>query len=119
MKNWKKVVAAAAVLSVTTSAMAAQLTAYFELDNLDAITSADAGYVVYPKNYTLPNPASCANTGKAEVYQSATAADKELMNKTLLSAFMAGRKVRLSLSSSTCSSNNYPAYHMVRVDAAQ
>ena len=40
------------------------------------------------------------------------------MNKTLLSAFLAGRKVRLSLSQNACSKNNYPAYHMVRVDAA-
>jgi hypothetical protein len=119
MKNWiKSLIAGTALLSVTATAMAASTTNYFYIMNLDAITSSGGGYVVYSKDYTMPNPAGCANSGKAEVYKSATAEERELMNKTLLASFMAGRQVKLSLSTSTCSINNYPAYHMVRVDAA-
>jgi hypothetical protein len=119
MKTWiKSLIAGAAILSASATAMAAQTTSYFYVMNLDAITSAGGGYVVYAKDYTIPNPAGCANTGKAEVYKTATEEEREIMNRTLLAAFMAGRQVRLSISSATCSTNNYPAYHMVRVDAA-
>jgi hypothetical protein len=118
MKNWiKGLIVGTALLSVAAPVMAAQLTSYFYIQNLDAITSSSGGYAVYARSYTIPNPAGCPNTGKAEVYTSSTAVDKDLMNRTLLAAFMAGRQVRLSISQNACSVNNYPAYHMVRLDA--
>jgi hypothetical protein len=118
MKNWiKGLIVGTTLLSLAAPAMAAQLSAYFYIQNLDSITGSGGGYVVYPKNYTIVNPAGCPNTGKAEVYAGATAEERDLMNKTLLAAFMAGRMVRLSVSQNQCSANNYPAYHMVRVDA--
>lgn len=121
MKNMiKGLIAGAALLSLPLLpgvAHAEQQTSYFYIQNLDANYGGGGSYTVYAKDYTIPNPKGCANSGKAEVYVSASAVDRELMNKTLLAAFMAGRKVKLSISTATCSANNYPAYAMVRVDA--
>jgi hypothetical protein len=118
MKNWiKGMLAGAVLLSLSGAARAEQLTSYFYIQNLDANYAGGGSYTVYAKNYTIPNPKGCANTGKAEIYVNAAAADRDLMNKTLLAAFMAGRQVRLSISTATCSANNYPAYALVRLDA--
>jgi hypothetical protein len=102
----------AATLSLAGGAWAGQWTGYVQIANLD--TSGDA-YIVYSSS-TL-NPAGCAATGQAVVYPSSTAAEKDLMNKTLLSAFLANRKVRLDLSVNTCS-GGFPTYYQVRVDSA-
>lgn len=104
----------AATLSLAASAWAGAWTSYGQINNLD--TSGDA-YIVYM--VTSTNPAGCANTGQVEVYPSSTASEKELMNKTLLSAFLANRKVKLNVSSTTCSASGYPTYYQVRVDYAQ
>ena len=121
MKNlFKGMLAGVMFLSLSIlpgAARAEQLTAYFYIQNLDANNAGGGSFAVYAKNYTIPNPKGCAATGKAEVYVNASAADRDLMNKTLLAAFMAGRQVRLSISTATCSANSYPAYALVRVDA--
>jgi hypothetical protein len=98
-------------------AWAATWTSYFEIQNLDTVHLEDA-YIVYP-NGSVSNPNGCANADYYEVISTSPAATRELMNKTLLSAFLAGRKVRLSISTASCSANNRPAYAAVRVDADQ
>jgi len=101
----------AAILSLAGGAWAGVWGGYGRIHNLD--TSGEA-YIVYMTTST--NPAGCANTGQVHVFPSAAAAEKELMSRTLLSAFLANRKVALNISSNTCSASGYPTYYQVRVD---
>jgi hypothetical protein len=118
-KNWSRsLAAAAALLGVSVTAWAGQDTSYFTIQNLDAITSANSGYKVYPRGYSLPNPAGCVNSAYAEISSSATAEDKENMSGALMTAFLGGRKVKLRIGESSCSADGYPVYYMVRLDAA-
>ncbi len=104
----------AATLSIAGSAFAGTWSpTYLQISNLE--TAVD-GYVVYPGT-AINNPAGCANTSQVFGSASTTAAEKELMSKTLLSAFLANRKVRLNVASTTCSSGGYPVYLGVRVDS--
>jgi hypothetical protein len=107
---------AAATLSIAGSAWAGYWSNYVPISMLE--TAAD-GYVVYP-GAALNNPGGCTNATPAYGYASSTAAEKDAMNKTLLSAFLANRKVKLNIASTVCTpDHNYPVYLSVRVDAAQ
>lgn len=101
----------AATLSLAASASAGVWVGYSKIHNLD---TSGGTYIVYTGSSS--NPAGCSNTGQFHAFPSATAADKDLMNKTLLSAFLANRKVLLNISETTCSSSGYPTYYQVRVD---
>jgi hypothetical protein len=72
---------------------------------------------------TFDNPASCTgNTTWAVMKANSTAASKELMTRVLTSAYLAGRKVRLQVSGSTCSgggTTGSPVFYAVAVDATQ
>jgi hypothetical protein len=104
----------AATLSLATTAFAGIWSSYTQLANLD--TAAD-GYIVYPAT-AVNNPAGCSDTSQVWGYSASTAEEKDLMNRTLLSAFLANRKVRLNIASSVCS-GTHPVYLAVRVDYAQ
>jgi hypothetical protein len=106
----------AATLAIAGSAFGGVWAGYFQIANLD---TAPDGYIVYPST-TLNNPAGCADTSQVWMYSSATAAEKDLMNKTLLSAFLDNRKVLLNIASSVCSNSSptHPVYLAVRVDYA-
>jgi hypothetical protein len=111
---------AAATLSLATSAWAGFWSNYVTIANLD--TAVD-GYVVYPGT-SAGNPGNCASVAPGSVspiymYSGATAAEKDLMNKTLISAFLSNRKVRLNVASTVCTAAGYPEYIAVRLDAVQ
>lgn len=105
----------AATLSLATSAWAGYWSGYFAISSLD--TAVD-GYVVTPGT-PIANPAGCTNASPIYMNPGMTAGEKDLMNKTLLSAFLANRKVSLNVASGACTAASYPMYIYVRVDAAQ
>lgn len=110
---------AVGILLVAASAWAGQDTPWFAVAGLEARITNGEAYRIYPDGYTLINPANCAVTSYAEALPTATAAERDLMNKTLLAGFLAGRKVKLTISQNACSSNNAPAYYMVRLSSTQ
>jgi hypothetical protein len=60
-----------------------------------------------------PNPAGCSTTSLAKVQYSLTLAKKEGLGRTLTSAFLSGRQVKLRLAG-TCEGTN-PAIYGVQV----
>jgi len=107
------------VLLASASAWAGQETSWFSVAGLEAKVEIGEGYRIYPDDYTLPNPKGCSVTSYAEVLPTATAVERDLMNKTLLAGFLAGRRVKLAISQNACSSTNAPAYYMVRLSSTQ
>jgi hypothetical protein len=113
-KMYLKGLVVAATLSIASTAFAGFWSSYVQLTNLD--TAAD-GYIVYP-SAAINNPAGCSDPSQVWGYSGSTDVEKDLMNKTLLSAFLANRKVRLNVASTVCS-GTHPVYLAVRVDSAQ
>ncbi|WP_437769273.1 hypothetical protein WMF27_09315 [Sorangium sp. So ce281] len=106
----------AAALAITSGAFAGYWNpVYTVIDNLDTVPG--IGYRVYTA--TTENPASCANTGYLDPHSTIPAAERQLMDRTLLSAFLAGRKVKFNISSQTCTAEGYPTYVWLRLDKAQ
>lgn len=105
----------AATLSLATSAWAGYWSNFVTIASLD--TAVD-GYVVTP-GASVGNPNNCANASPIYMYSGATAGEKDLMNKTLISAFLSNRKVKLNVASTVCTAAGYPAYIAVHLDAAQ
>jgi hypothetical protein len=103
-------------LLATTAALAATQTGWLVIDDLVIGTSMNGAYRVYPIGGATTNPASCANTEYYEVSGAATSAEKDLMNRTLLAAFLAGREIRLMVSGSGCAASGRPAYSEVLID---
>lgn len=90
---------------------------YVAINNLD---TDGLGYVVYPGT-TVNNPAGCVDTSPVSGYSGTSADERDLMDRTLLSAFLANRKVRLNIASTACSgsgTSGHPVYLAVRVDFA-
>lgn len=105
-----------AVLSVAGAAQAAwSLTAYFNIANLDNTAE---GVRVYPSGGVANNPASCGNTDFIEPRSGLTTTQRESMERAILASFMAGRKIRLGINTSTCGPNDRPGYELVRQDSA-
>ena len=94
----------------------AENTAWFSIDRLSASTSSSNGYRIYAADYSLPDQ-GCSKHDFAEVQESLSIGDVTMMNRTLLAAFMSGRKVQLRLDG--CGVQGRPAYRIVRVDATQ
>lgn len=110
-------------LGVLLVAGAARADNYSSFIIIDALEQEGDEYVTWTTGVTnnaTNNPASCsAGVGKYFFYTAGlTAASKELMTRTLLSAFLAGRKVQFTVKSSTCY-NNYPVISSVSVDKDQ
>lgn len=116
-KSYLQGLAIAATLLIGGTAFAGFWSSYVQISNLD--TAAD-GYIVYPDT-AVNNPANCTDTSQVWGYSGSSSVEKDLMNKTLLSSFLANRKVRLNVASTVCSSStpSHPVYLAVRVDAAQ
>lgn len=108
-------ISGAAALAMTSSAWAYYWSAYTTITILN--TAPGIGYRVYSASTT--NPADCANTGRVDPSSTTSAEQRELMDKTLLAAFLAGRKVKLGLHDTACTSDGYPVYVHVQVDSAQ
>jgi hypothetical protein len=104
----------AAILTCAGAALADQWTGSFTIDTLSMLNGGDS-YIV--SGSSTINPARCASTDYREVGTSVGAASREFMNRTLLSAFLAGRKVRLNLSQNQCGATGRPAYYAVQLDA--
>ena len=84
---------------------------YTNWEKIDELVAIDAAYRVrLPR---INNPKKCAKSDYYETVPGTSAAQIESMNKTLLSAFLAGRKVKLLVESDRCSSNERPAYYAV------
>lgn len=107
--------AGAAALAMTSSAWANTLSSFFLIDFIDS--SPPTGYRIHTSITT--NPAGCANLGHLDPNPNVAAERRALSDKLLLSAFLAGRKVRLEVSSSTCSSDGYPTYNDVQLNKDQ
>jgi hypothetical protein len=123
LRRFVQVVAMAVVggtMLLPATALADTWTSYFVIDYLDndGNTARDAFAVASDVGSFTTNPAGCAKTTYAVANPNASAASKEIMNKVLLAAFLAGRKVRLYMSSSICSSGNV-TYSAVAVDNDQ
>ena len=102
---------------------AARADGYSSYVTIRALEQTGDEYVIWTTGVTnnaTNNPASCTSgVGKYYFYTSGlTAASKELMTRTLLSAFLAGRKVQLIVKSTTCYSN-YPVVASAGVDMDQ
>lgn len=82
---------------------------------MDLQTVSDHGYRVQLGASLIQNPAGCANSDFYEAHNSLTAAELDLQNRTLLSAFLAGRKVRLYITSASCGPLGRPMYYGVRL----
>lgn len=71
------------------------------------------GLYVYGLNLA-PNPANCSLTDLARVQDSLSAAKIDGINRALLSAFLAGREVKVKLRSGECLENR-PVIYGVQV----
>jgi len=104
-----------AIASLSASALAAyEDTEYFTIARLEASTESSGGYRIYPRDYSLPTGQGCDNTDFAEIRQDLVE-DREMMQHTLLAAFMSGRKVKLRLES--CGLTRRPAYRIVTLQS--
>jgi hypothetical protein len=111
-----KLLGLAAVLGVAGTAHAAwTVTPYFIIANLD---NTGEGVRVYQTGGVSHNPAGCGTTDWYEPKSGLTTAQKEPMERALLAAFMAGRKVRLGINTTTCGPNGRPGYEVVRLDSS-
>lgn len=114
---WLKLVFGSAALLTISNAWAGDwFSNYFPIVRLDNGDANDA-YRVFMG--VSKNPNGCANNDYFEVYPTASAATKDLMNKTLLAALLAGRKIRLNISTTTCGASGRPAYTGVDVNSSQ
>jgi hypothetical protein len=111
-----KLLVISAVLTVAGAAQAAwSLTSYFSIANLDSTAE---GVRIYPSGGVAHNPASCPDTDYYEPRSGLTATQRESMERAILASFMAGRKIRLGINTSTCGPNGKPGYEVVRQDSA-
>ena len=108
----------AAALTLVGTAFAGIWSPYVQIANLETTAN---GYDVYPAA-SAGNPNMCVDASPISGYTGTSAVEKDLMNKTLLSAFLANRKVRLEVASTVCSGGSdttgHPVYLHVRVDYA-
>ena len=110
---------AAAVLMAAGVAQADNYSEWITIDQLLAVGDEFVVYTTGASNNATNNPATCSagvgqyffNTGQT------SAAGRELMTRTLLAAFLAGKKVQFYVENATnpCY-NNYPTYTRVAVD---
>lgn len=111
------VLAALGVSAVAAVAIAAGpvATPYFAIVNLDFTPE---GTRVYENESSIAtvNPNRCPVTDAYEPSIGLSPEARDSMDKALLSAFLAGRKVRLTIFTSSCGPNNRPAYSLVRLD---
>jgi hypothetical protein len=120
MKSIKQLVfglCTAGILSTAATAFAYVDTDYFVIERLEASTDASEGYRVYPQSYSLPTNQGCSNHSFAEMHETSTAAERELINRTLLSAFLAGKKVKLRLDG--CGVAGRPRFRIVTLNVTQ
>lgn len=110
-----------ALLGAATRADAAPdtKTGYFQIQNLDFTNE---GVRVYPTGGVDTNPAGCPYADYYEPYGSFTQAQREVFDKALLGAFLAGKAVKLQINggvaATACGPNQRPAYELVRLDSA-
>jgi hypothetical protein len=111
------IVAALASISATAFA-AAQDTSYFYIGRLDGSAASANGFRIYPQDYALPTSQNCSKSDFAEIQTLAPlTGERAIMNKLVMAAFTAGRKVKLRLDG--CGESGRPAYTIVTLDAAQ
>jgi hypothetical protein len=102
---------AAAITFVTAAAWAGDWSAWGRPKVLEVINE-DAYRVI---GIPLYNPKGCTYTDSYEIWPSATADARKLMNQTLMSAFLSGKEVRLYVSSTVCGATGRPAYAWIEI----
>ena len=85
-----------------------------KLTNNVSVTLTNDTLNVYSASGAMYNPGGCSDSSFAVVHPSVSAAGKELMGRMLTAAFLAGRKVKLRISSTSCSGGN-PNYTAVQL----
>jgi hypothetical protein len=108
------VIVVAAIASFSASARAADADVPMQIARLEASSSADHGFRVYPHGTSLPD-LGCAKRDFAEVAFTTDVHVVGLMNKTLMAALAASRPIRLYLSG--CGSNGRPAHKHVTLQS--
>jgi hypothetical protein len=106
------------VIAVAASALAAvsMSPGYLAIVNLDATPE---GTRMWERSNVTFNPHGCSEVRFYEPASGISIEQREALDRTLLSAFLAGRKVRLGVDTANCGANNAPAYHTVRLDVAE
>ena len=98
-------------------------TGFFSIQKL--IVSGSSSYQVLTNavpNSPTTNPFMCSDSGRYVILSTLDAPTKDIINKTLMAAFLAGRKVSLTISDTVCtggSHTGFPVYTGVTVDSAQ
>ena len=92
-----------------------------DLDNDDSNNSSRDTVVIRKSGHgSFPNPAGCTGASSyATIKSTASAASKELMTRMLISAFLAGRKVKIGVSGNVCSgsgTNGVPVFFAVAME---
>ena len=108
-----------AIACVSATALGAELeadTSYMTIARLEGSSSADQGFRVYPDGYSLPS-VGCAKNDFAEVKFTKNSLEVMTINRTLMGAFTAGRKVQFHLKG--CGVTGRPAYTSVSIDITQ
>lgn len=109
MKRLSSVLVGLAICTVSLSVWAADWTDPITIEYLDNNDgNGGIGYKVYSASGNSINPAGCGASDYA-LMGGATAEQRQLLARTLLSAFLAGRKVRLYISSSVCATTVSPS----------
>jgi hypothetical protein len=106
---------------VTTAAYADSFSTSFvigKLNNNITSTLVNDSLLVEPETGSMYNPGGCSSSSYATIHPSVSQAGKDLMNKLLTSAFLAGRKVKLRISTSSCNGGN-PNYTAVEVNSTE
>jgi hypothetical protein len=111
-------------LTVAGVARADNYTNWITIVNLEALADEMVVYTSGVPNDLTNNPASCTGgTSRYYVHTASTTPEgRELMSKTLLSAFLAGRKVQLYVESAATGrcyqvgSTTYATYHRVQLN---
>jgi hypothetical protein len=104
------------VLAAAGTALAAiTFTAYVPIRNLDATPE---GMRVYQPGSASTNPKGCANTDYYEPAAGISVDQRDAFDKVLVSAFLAGRKIKLGIDTLACGANGRPAYQIIRLDEA-
>jgi hypothetical protein len=105
----KKIIGALLAVGATFSAAAFAGSYITNWGVITQIESYGDDFHVYGLNLA-PNPAGCSSTSLAKVDYRLSAAKKEGLSRTLTSAYLAGRQVKVKLQSDYCEGTNPAVY---------
>ena len=107
-----------AILLASSLAFALATSGFSAISRLD-VDRGTGSYFVTLSTPFASSQAACGASDYIEIGSTVSPEAKELINKTLLAAFLAGRKVSVQVSSNQCGATGRPALYNVSLDAAQ